>query len=70
MILAAGKVPTSVSKFLAGGCLIALNTNKKGFPPDIRPIAVGETIRRLLVSSLAADEECAEILLQAWYLDD
>ena len=41
--LAAGKVPKSVSNFLAGGCLIAL----VGCPPDIRPIAVGETIRRL-----------------------
>ena len=45
--LAAGKVPTSVSKFLAGGCLIALNENKEGCPPDIRPIGVRETIRRL-----------------------
>ena len=30
--LAAGKVPTSMSKFLAGGCLIALNKNKEGCP--------------------------------------
>ena len=54
MILAAGKVPTSVSKFLAGGCLIALNKNKKGCPPDIRPIAVGETIRRLTGKCMCA----------------
>ena len=46
-ILAAGNVPTSVSKFFAVGCLIALNKNKEGCPPDIRPIAVGEIIRRL-----------------------
>ncbi|KAL5515365.1 hypothetical protein EMCRGX_G000523 [Ephydatia muelleri] len=42
-ILAAGKVPTSVSKFLAGGCLIALNKYKEGCPPDIRPIADKDT---------------------------
>ena len=53
-ILAAGKVPTSVSKFLAGGCLIALNKNKEGCPPDIRPIAVGETIRRLTGKCMCA----------------
>ena len=34
-------MPTSVSKFLAGGCLIALNKNKEGYPPDIRPIVTG-----------------------------
>eukprot|EP00731_Ephydatia_muelleri_P021996 Em0014g587a len=53
-ILAAGKVPTSVSKFLAGGCLIALNKNKEGCPTDIRPIAVGETIRRLTGKCMCA----------------
>ena len=39
--LIAGKVPTSVPEFLAGGCLIALNKNKEGYLPDIRPIATG-----------------------------
>ncbi|KAL5463725.1 hypothetical protein EMCRGX_G032650 [Ephydatia muelleri] len=48
--LAAGKVPKSVSNFLAGGCLIAL----VGCPPDIRPIAVGETIRRLAGNCMCA----------------
>ena len=46
-ILIAGKAPTSVSRFLAGASLIALNKIKEGCPPDIRPIAVGETLRRL-----------------------
>ena len=46
-ILIAGKAPTSVSRFLAGASLIALNKIKEGCPPDTRPIAVGETSRRL-----------------------
>eukprot|EP00731_Ephydatia_muelleri_P027206 Em0019g79a len=54
--LAAGKVPKSVSNFLAGGCLIAL----VGCPPDIRPIAVGETIRRL--AGIAWAEKVAHAL--------
>ena len=37
-----------VSKFLAGGSLIALSKDKPGSPPDIRPITVGETLRRLV----------------------
>ena len=36
-----------MSRFLAGASLIALNKIKEGCPPDIRPIAVGETLRRL-----------------------
>eukprot|EP00731_Ephydatia_muelleri_P026672 Em0018g772a len=47
-MLAAGKAPSSVSRFLAGGSLIALNKNKECCAPDIRPIAVGETLRRLV----------------------
>ena len=46
-LLAAGKAPLSVARFLAGGSLTALNKFKDGSPPDIRPIAVGETLRRL-----------------------
>ena len=42
------KVPLVVSKFLAGGNLIALSKDKPGSPPDIRPIAVGETLRRFV----------------------
>ena len=37
-----------VSKFLAGGNLIALSKDKSGSPPDIRPITVGETLRCLV----------------------
>ncbi|KAL5478022.1 hypothetical protein EMCRGX_G024897 [Ephydatia muelleri] len=123
-MLAAGRAPSSVFRFLAGGSLIALNKNKEGCAPDIRPIAVGETLRRLvgkcmcallkvkaadffqplqfgvacragqissesgvqqgdplgpllfalvlqkLISSVDADDECMDLLCQAWYLDD
>ena len=47
-LLASGKVPLVVSKFLVGGNLIALSKDKPGSPPDICPIAVGETLRRLV----------------------
>ncbi|KAL5494111.1 hypothetical protein EMCRGX_G015387 [Ephydatia muelleri] len=40
-------VPVQVARFLAGGNLVALEKNKPNCPPDIRPIAVGEAIRRL-----------------------
>ena len=53
-LLASGKAPSSVSKFLDGGSLTALNKQKEGFPPDIRPIAVGETLRRLTGKCLCA----------------
>ena len=41
---ASGKIPPTVSKYLAGGNQIALNTFKEGCPPDRRPIVVGETL--------------------------
>ena len=53
-MLAAGRAPSSVSLFLAGGSLIALNKNKEGCAPDIRPIAVGETLRRLVGKCMCA----------------
>ena len=34
--------------------MIALNKNKEGCPPEIRPIAVGKTIRRLTGKCLCA----------------
>ena len=40
-LLASGKVPVSVSKFMAGGCLTALDKDNPNSLPDIRPIAVG-----------------------------
>ena len=46
-LMASGNVPSQVSSYLAGGCLTALNKVKPGCPPDIKPIAVGETLRRL-----------------------
>ena len=46
-LFAAGKAPLSVARFLAGGSITALNMFRHGSPPDIRPIAVGETLRRL-----------------------
>ena len=40
-ILASGKNPSSIYKiFSLGGSLAALNEQKEGCPPDIRPIAV------------------------------
>ena len=42
--LVSGRAPAEVAVFLAGGNLTALN---KPAPGDIRPIAVGESIRRL-----------------------
>ena len=36
-----------ISRYLAGGSLTALIKNKEGLPLDIRPIAVGEAMRRL-----------------------
>ena len=47
-LLASSKVPLVVSKFLAGGNLITLSKDKPGSPPDICPITVGETLRRLV----------------------
>ena len=46
-LLVSGKTPLAVSKFMAGGRLIALNKNKEGSPPDIRPIVVGESLRKV-----------------------
>ncbi|KAL5474555.1 hypothetical protein EMCRGX_G026516 [Ephydatia muelleri] len=74
-MLAAGKAPSPVSRFLAGGSLIALNKNKEGCAPDIRPIAVGETLQSLCnlgsrIVQCDADDECMDLLYQAWYLDD
>ena len=47
-------VPSQVSTYLAGGSLTALNKVKPGCPPDIRPITVGETLRRLTGKCLCA----------------
>ena len=46
-LMAAGKVPLPVSVYLAGGKLVSLNKFTEGQPTDVRPIAVGETLRRL-----------------------
>ena len=53
-LMASGKVPEPVATFLAGGRLIALNKGKEGNPPDVRPIAVGETLRRLTGKCICA----------------
>ena len=53
-ILASGKAPVVLSTFLAGGNLTALNKSKSGSPFDIRPIAVGEALRRLTGKCLCA----------------
>ncbi|KAL5500176.1 hypothetical protein EMCRGX_G011690 [Ephydatia muelleri] len=44
-LLVSRKAPQALSNFMAGGRLIALNKNKEGSPPDIRPIVVGESLR-------------------------
>ena len=53
-LLASGKVPVSVSKFLAGGSLTALDRNKPNCLPAIHPIAVGEALCCLVGKSLCA----------------
>ena len=47
-LLAAGKVPQEVSKYMAGASVIALTKEKPNCAPDIRSIAVGEVLRRLV----------------------
>ncbi|KAL5487185.1 hypothetical protein EMCRGX_G019758 [Ephydatia muelleri] len=53
-LLASGKVPVIVSKYLAGGSLTALMQGKGDLSMDIRPTAVGEALR-----CLAMLDECA-----------
>ena len=53
-IMASGKVPVSVATFLIGSRLIARNKGKEGNPSDVRPIAVGETLRRLTGKCICA----------------
>ena len=47
-LLAAGKVPQQVSKYMAGASIIALTKEKPNCAPDIHPIAVNEVLRRLV----------------------
>eukprot|EP00731_Ephydatia_muelleri_P002838 Em0001g2838a len=53
-LLVSGKVSQEVSLFMAGGSLTALSKVKPGCAPDIRPIAVGEVLRRLTGKCLCA----------------
>eukprot|EP00731_Ephydatia_muelleri_P029957 Em0021g480a len=53
-ILASGKAPADVSIFLAGGNLTALQKSKPDCPLDVRPIAVGEALRRLVGKCLCS----------------
>ena len=46
-ILARGRAPAEVAKYLAGGSLTALIKNEERSPLDVRPIVVGEAHRRL-----------------------
>eukprot|EP00731_Ephydatia_muelleri_P015049 Em0008g769a len=76
-ILAAGRAPPMIASFLAGGNLTALVKSKQGSSLDIRPIAVGEALRRLtgkclcaLLSEIVLEPGCANLLYHAWYLDD
>ena len=58
--LVAGRVPTALAPALAGASLFALNKDDG----DVRPIAVGETVRRLASKCLCAatKEEAASYL--------
>ena len=56
-LLASGQVPSQVAKYLARGCLIALEKNKPDCPPDIQPITVGESLRRLTGKCLCIDSK-------------
>ncbi|KAL5506266.1 hypothetical protein EMCRGX_G007877 [Ephydatia muelleri] len=53
-ILSSGRAPALISPFLAGGNLTALVKSKDSCASDIRPIAVGETLRRLTAKCLCA----------------
>ena len=57
-VLARGEAPTELSPYLGGATLFALE--KKG--GGLRPIAIGETLRRLVGKTLCktAQEECKE----------
>ena len=46
-LLAAAKAPSQLSIYLAAGNLTALSKNKSNNNPDVRPIIVGEVLRRL-----------------------
>ena len=50
--LVAGRTPSCLAPALAGAALFALN---KKDPGDVRPIAVGETIRRLASKCFCAE---------------
>ena len=56
-LLASGEVPVVVSKHLAGGSLTALLKSEEDLPLDIRPIAVGEALRRLVGKCVCAVEK-------------
>ena len=47
ILLASGEAPTSLAPYLAGGNLVALMKIKEGGEWDVRPIPVGEVLRRL-----------------------
>ena len=53
-ILSSGRAPALISPFLAGGNLTAFVKSKDSCASDIRPIAVGETLRHLTAKCLCA----------------
>eukprot|EP00731_Ephydatia_muelleri_P034939 Em0087g8a len=62
-ILASGRAPVSVSKFLAGGSLTALVKNKERRPLGILPIIVGEALRRLTGKCLCISSPSPKLLI-------
>jgi hypothetical protein len=60
-LLLTGTVPSEVMRWFAGALLVALNKKKGG----VRPIAIGETLRRLTSKCLCSvyqDEMCEKLL--------
>ncbi|KAL5482057.1 hypothetical protein EMCRGX_G022338 [Ephydatia muelleri] len=70
-LLASGKAPPIVSKYLAGGNLITLNKFKTGVQQGdpLGPMLFALVLHKL-VSSIDADDGCLNLILQTWYLDD
>ena len=61
-----GRAPRSIAPFFAGACLSALDKSKGG-EYDIRPIAAGEIIRRLVSKCLCSTQkERATTFFKPW----
>ena len=60
-----GRIPEALSIQLAGGVLVALRKVKPGAEDDVRPIAIGEILRRLAAKcALASVHDEAKVFFQ------